>query len=169
MLKLETLAAALSSSWEQLTGQPLCFERIPAPVPPLAAQRYYLLRLEIRHEAHCVGLALSEQNARQLAATLFQSPEDELSDADITDACSEMCNIIAGEIKRELQALCDVGMGLPSCISPSGFKQLCQNSELEEAFTATHDNEQITVLVLTPSQSKTGDISQQHDSQGRTP
>lgn len=142
----------LSRTWQLLAGMALHFVPTTITADQLTAQRYYLVSLRpcASDQRGGVGLVLSEVDARQLTATMFAMTESELTEADIGDACGELCNVIAGGVGPYFSHHETIDLGLPSSLRSDQFQRIFGASAIDGVFEAMHEGRRILVVIFEP-------------------
>lgn len=143
---------ALSHAWLLLAGSQVTFARRQQPGVQLNAQRYYVVSVKFSREGDRggVGLLLSEEDARDLTASMFGKPPREVSEDEVSDACGEMCNVMAGSIEPLFVNHPEVELGLPQSLLPEEFIQISKSSHVDGVFEGHHQGRDITIIVFDP-------------------
>lgn len=68
-----------------------------------------------------VGVLIERADACTVACAMFGSPPDDVSQDDLADACSEVCNIFSASIGDHLYYGQTIVMGLPLVLSEADY------------------------------------------------
>jgi len=93
-----------------------------------------------------VKVSISEALARRAAATMFDSPAESLSDADVTDALGEITNMTGGSVKALLPGPSQ--LSLPSVITGVDFSVISPGGTLIREVAFQTSGSQIRVQVV---------------------
>ncbi len=139
----------LTTTWRTFMGEERVFTVQQSAVMEVSeGQRFFLITL---HHASGVipagvGLSIAEQDACRLAARLFGEAQENLAEADITDACGELSNVFASGVTSHVGAYADLELGLPVSLSAEQFHQTLLGSAIRQCYLASH----MQVIVFDP-------------------
>ena len=123
--------SSLSRAWWFLSGERSTFNYTPGPVGvlPFAEFSYFMpLTLATQTQRGGVGVFMQRGDAVEVAAYMFGVSRDQVDDADLRDACAEVCNVLSDCITLQFGAEQDVKMGLPLCGSATDYVFVAENS-----------------------------------------
>jgi len=142
----QTFFGFLSETWTKLIDEQLSYIE-----PQILAQECIL---ECFVEIPIVGkntfllvLAMPKKLSYEVGASLFQLPCSELNDADANDAMSELANILAGQVQRQLNE--DTLLDIPAPLSKNEAQNIMKNIEPDWEVFARHNEEVIYAGVFT--------------------
>lgn len=121
------LESTLASAWYSLAGERCAFsslDGLPEIQPGAACFLLPVLQPGGR-EAGQVLLALSDEDAQQLGASMFGLPLDELGREELDDANAELCNIFGSCLVKALDDGHQLELGLPRRAHADTFDALC--------------------------------------------
>ena len=140
----------LAKTWRILAGEELCFSQQTLSDAELLAQHYFMVTLTPTPAGHlaAVGLVLDESDANWLTSHMFEMPEDQLSPADVVDACTELCNVFAGGVPSHISDNVTLDLGIPSRLSATQFSSILHASTLNGCYLAQNNNRHIQVMIF---------------------
>lgn len=141
------LETTLSSAWFSLAGERCAFrslDGLPELDPDAACFQLPVLRAD-GTEAGRVLLALSDEDAQQLGASMFGLPLDELGQAELDDANAELCNIFGSCLVKALDPSHQLEMGLPRRAGLWDFEARCHSAMPRLTLAATLGGRHIVV------------------------
>ena len=140
----------LSTTWRKLMGEELLFVAQSGLPVDVAAQHFFVVTLHPTPHGSLagVGLAIAELDARRLAGRMFDEPEEVISDADITDACSELSNVFASGVPSHITDHPELDLGLPSALSAAQFLDILHTSSIKQSYLAAEGSHRIQVIVF---------------------
>ncbi len=149
-MQISGMEEHLATTWRKLMGEDLQFMVQPNAQADFATQHYFVVTLHPTSHGNLagVGLAIAEHDARRLAARMFGESEDALSDADITDACSELSNVFASGVPRHITDQTQLNMGLPSAMGAAQFLDILASSCIKQSYLAGEGRSRIQVIVF---------------------
>lgn len=149
-MHLNAIEEHLSNTWQMLVGESLAFSAQAVCTQELLAQHYFVVTLHPLPSGHLagVGLAIAEQDARKVTSQMFDLPSDELSPADITDACSELCNVFASGVPSHISDNLTLDLGLPSPLSHEQFLIILAASTVCGSYIARQHDRHIQVIIF---------------------
>lgn len=149
-MHLHAMEEHLSKAWQMLVGEELSFCAQAICSQALLAQHYFVVTLHPHPAGHLagVGLAIAEQDARKLASQMFDLPSNELSAADIADACGELCNVFASGVPTHITDKLTLDLGLPSPLSHEQFLIILAASTVSDSYIAKQQDRHIQVIIF---------------------
>jgi hypothetical protein len=149
-MHLKAMEEHLSNTWQMLVGESLIFSAQNVCSQELLAQHYFVVTLHPLPTGHLagVGLAIAEQDARKVSSQMFDMPSDELSAADITDACGELCNVFASGVPSHISEHLSLDLGLPSPLSHEQFLIVLAASTVSGSYIAHQHDRCIQVIIF---------------------
>jgi hypothetical protein len=149
-MQLQAMEAHLAKTWKVLVGEDLNFCAQSICSQDLLTQHYFVVTLHPHPSGHLagVGLAIGEQDARQLASQMFAQAANKLSSADIADACRELCNVFASGVPTHINKNLMLDLGLPSPIRHEQFRIILAASSVSSSFIARLPDRHIQVIVF---------------------
>jgi len=133
------LETTLASAWFSLAGERCAFtslDGLPELDPEAACFQLPVLSPDGR-EAGRVLLALSDEDAQQLGASMFGLPLDELGQEELDDANAELCNIFGSCLVKALDDSHQLEMGLPRRACIESFEARCRRGMPRLTLAAT--------------------------------
>lgn len=148
------IEAKLSTAWEFLSGESRCFRFVASVCRPDGAQaeRRILLPLQLSSPPHVAGIALliDREDAEEVASAMFGIPRCQLAEADITDACSEACNVFSGCLIEMLSQQDQAEIGLPKPMEPNGYHSVSLASGIKALIESNSSSKQMTLVIFDP-------------------
>lgn len=150
------MSERLKKSWRFLSGTELTFVELKSDIP-IPNQRYMTIVIPIGEikdkpsSAIAVGLLISEDQATKVASYMFGLDKSKLTEADITDACKESCNVLGGGLSFDDENK----LGIPKEISHAHFLELQNASTFNVIFSSDKPCKGqivLTILFLTNNQ-----------------
>jgi hypothetical protein len=146
----EKVSAQLSQAWDFLGGVARHFDFLVEPLPALAYAEYsFVLPMSVYAEQRTggVGVLIAREDALQVASHMFGMDAAQVQDADLQDACAEVCNVFSDCIALHVSGNEDVSIGLPSRISGSDFEHISQHSVVAAVYQSHFDAATLWVVV----------------------
>lgn len=109
------------------------------------------MRLEHDGSTFAIVILIGRQDATTVASTMFGVEAEALSDDDLRDASSEVCNIFADCIATRQYGAAIIGVGLPFRLSQANYHYVFDASGQRDIFESTGPSETLRVLRFTPS------------------
>jgi hypothetical protein len=149
-MHLKAMEEHLSNTWQMLVGEPLSFSAQAVCTQDLQAQHYFVVTLHPLPSGHLAGvsLAITEQDARKVTSQMFDLPPDELSAADIIDACGELCNVFASGVPTQISEHLTLDLGLPSPLNHEQFLLILAASTVSDSYIARQQDRHIQVIIF---------------------
>jgi hypothetical protein len=148
------VSAKLSHAWELLSGEKRPFSLAPDQEnPPLFAEFTYVIPMTVEEEdtTFAVGILIQREDALTVAASMFGLSRAEVPDADLRDACSEVCNIFSDCISRNVYQSDKVKVGLPFVLDEFNYKKIFEASGSGDIYQSLWNAQSLGVVVFKPS------------------
>jgi len=100
-----------------------------------------------------VVILIDREDALKVASAMFGVSADALSEDDLSDASSEVCNIFASCISTEHLGVAVIGLGLPRRLSEANYHCVFDAGGQRDVFESIGVHEMLRVLRFTPSDS----------------
>jgi hypothetical protein len=116
--------SGLSRAWRFLSGErrAFVFSSGLGVVPPLAEFSFFMpLTIAAQDGRGAVGVLIQRSDAIRVAAHMFGVPRDQVDDADLRDACAEVCNVFADCAAAHFGSEHDVKLGLPQYADAAAY------------------------------------------------
>jgi hypothetical protein len=149
-MHLKAMEEHLNNTWQMLVGEQLSFSAQAVCTQDLQAQHYFVVTLHPLPSGYLagVGLAITEQDARKITSQMFDLPTDQVSAADITDACGELCNVFASGVPTHISEHLALDLGLPSPLSHEQFLIILAASKVNCSYIARQQDRYIQVIIF---------------------
>ncbi len=121
----------LSRAWEFLSGERRSFQCLASTTDALAfAEFSFFMPLNLAKASRHGGVAVLMQqgDAIKVAANMFGVARREVQQADLADACAEVCNVFSDCLTQHFAGGQEVNIGLPRPASPAEYKRIVENS-----------------------------------------
>ena len=144
------VCAGLSEAWQFLAGQSRDFAFVPAErCLPSIPEFCYCLSLDVAELQRKGGVVLMMQRPEALDAAghMFGLDAGALQDADLQDACAEVCNVFSDCIALHLAGNADVHMGLPCRTDQSQYDALITTATVVGVYQDVTPHPQLHVVV----------------------
>ena len=134
-MSASTVERRLSEAWSFLAGQDFHFRRVDPPRQTLAPSSDWQVLLPFSqpdNESAC-RLTLTDAQTRHVASTLFNVPENNLTQADLDDTAREICNVLGSCLLEGRSGPGAPAIGLPQIIPPGQHSHALLLSQYEPA------------------------------------
>jgi CheY-specific phosphatase CheX len=140
----------LAKTWLMLVGEQLSFVAQTITAEELHAQHYFVVTLHPTPKGHLagVGLAIAEDDARNLASHMFELAIAELNAADVADACGELSNIFAGGVPGHVDSDLVLDLGLPARLTAEQFLSVLASSTISGSYITQQREHHIQVIIF---------------------
>lgn len=91
-------------------------------------------------------IQVSEDHARQLAATMFMMDLDEVTEEEMTDTVGELANMAGGNVKSTLEGSCQ--LSLPAVTVGRDYRVSVPGSGIKERIALEADGELVVVTLF---------------------
>lgn len=152
--EVTAVSASLAKSWKFLSGEDRAFSPVEALIPPQYEQHCYFLKADIQDAGkHCaVGILLQRSDAISVASYMFGTEPADVSEDDLDDACSEVCNVLGGGTLLLLSGKSEISLGVPTHLGERGYLTTNDGSHLAAAYKSTVNEKTLYVLLYSPAQ-----------------
>lgn len=140
----------LSHAWRFLSGQERDFHYLARNAKPLqfAAFSYFMPLSTLNPPRHGgVGVLLDHEDALAVATHMFGVAEAQVRDADLHDACAEVCNVLSDCVAPQFEPSAPVGPGLPRLASPTQYDHIAATSQARAVFQASRAHHHLFVVL----------------------
>lgn len=148
----QRISEHLMSTWQFLSGEARPFSPWPVEAaPPYLAHGFYL-PIDIQGTGtHCgVAVLLCHDDALAAATHMLGLAPADLSEADVNDACSEVCNVLSASAFPELSESNHLSIGLPVALDAAAYADTHRSSRLAAAYQSQHAGKALYVMVYEP-------------------
>ncbi len=97
-----------------------------------------------------VGVLIERADACTVACAMFGSPPDDVSQDDLADACSEVCNIFAASIGDHLYYGQTIIMGLPVVLNGVDYTALLSDIGAADIYKSQCSGPSLSVVIFRP-------------------
>ena len=129
--ELARVSEQLAKAWAFLSGEQRRFELLVGKNELLQFTEFsFFMPLAVHEEGRDggVGVLIQREDAIHVATHMFGVPHDEVREAEMRDACSEVCNVLADCMARHFSLDQAVSVALPARASTVEFEQIAENS-----------------------------------------
>ncbi len=148
--RIPQVYAQLSKTWEFLAGESREFEWVHTDdVAPQCADFNYFMAMHIFPDGRTggVGVLVTREDAQRVAAHMFGAPPDTLPEADLQDACSEVCNVFSEAISTIMTGNDSVKMELPFRALAPEYEMITQKSTVAALFHSCREATHLYILI----------------------
>lgn len=149
------ISAKLSHAWELLSGEKRPFQLGPDQEnPPPFAEFSYVIPMTVEKDdsTFAVGILIQRDDALTVASAMFGTARADVPDADLRDACSEVCNIFSDCISRNMYQSDKVKVGLPFGLDEFNYKKIFEASGSGDIYQSNWNTQSLAVVVFKPSE-----------------
>lgn len=146
---IQQVCAGLTKAWEFLSGQERGFVLCEIQQAALGFTEfsYFMpLRLSPDQRTGGIGVLIERPDALGVAAHMFGVDAACLQDADLHDACAEVCNLFSDCVALHVSDSSDIHMGLPFLASQADYEQIATGSTIASVYVSNNDNAQLFVV-----------------------
>ncbi len=121
---------SLSKAWEFLSGEERAFQYIAGLTDALQVAEFsFFMPLKLPNETRRggVGVLIQHGDAVSVAANMFGVARQETLEADLQDACAEVCNVFSDCIATHFSPGQEVEIGLPRAASLKDYEIFAEN------------------------------------------
>ncbi len=154
---IAVVSEELSRAWALLSQEKRTFELASAQdEPPPHAEFSFMIPMTIKSDASefTVGVLIEKADACTVACAMFGSPPDEVSQDDLTDACSEVCNIFSASIGDHLYYGQTIVMGLPLVLNEADYTSLLPDIGSGDVYKSQCNGQILSVVVFRQDSSR---------------
>jgi hypothetical protein len=148
--ELAQVSAKLAGAWSFLSGQEREFGLAPDEVGPAQLAPYsFFMPLAVLAEGRTggIGVLIERADAQAVAAHMFGTPAADIPEADLQDACSEVCNVFSDCIALHVCGEADVTIGLPTMVDANAYAHIAQHSATAAVYQGQSDAITLWVVV----------------------
>lgn len=148
---IAVVSEELSRAWALLSQEKRAFALAPAQdAPPPHAEFSFMIPMTIQSDASTftVGVLIQRADACTVACAMFGSPPEDVSQDDLADACSEVCNIFSASIGNHLYYGQTVMMGLPLVLSEAAYTSLLSEIGSGDIYQSQRNGHILSVIVF---------------------
>ncbi|PTS86398.1 hypothetical protein DBR00_02255 [Pseudomonas sp. HMWF032] len=133
-----------------LVGEQLSFVAQAITPAELQAQHYFVVALHPTPKGHLagVGLAIAEDDARNLASHMFDLAIAELGAGEVADACGELSNIFASGVPGHVDSDLVLDLGLPARLTAEQFLSVLAASTISGSYITQQREHHIQVIIF---------------------
>jgi len=145
----QVISATLAKSWKFLSGEDREFKALDSITPPDYQEHTYFLPVEVEDagKRYAVSVLLHRSDATVVASFMFGLEPSELSEADLQDACGEICNVISSRHLLKLSDEARITLGMPTYLQKQTYLDTMTHGQLEAAYQSTSGERTVYVLV----------------------
>lgn len=146
------IGGKLSRAWTALAGWPCEFESSNSAPSPQRGDACFLLPICMGEGMPPAGVLvlLGPNDARELALAMFGKPPEQVSAADVSDACAELTNIFSGCLIAALDHSEHAELGLPQGLDLTRSRALCHAAKAPFFRAKSEPAHRIAVLLINP-------------------
>jgi hypothetical protein len=148
-LEFKSVATKLSQAWQFLSGEERNFELNERMQSLQSLHEFsFFMPLEVKAEGRTGGVAvlIPRKDAVNVAAYMFAVNPEEVQEADLKDACAEVCNVFSDCIVMHVSGNEDVSIGLP-CMADHHFLTISKNSAIAAIYQSNIGLGNLVVIV----------------------
>ena len=148
--EVEDVAAKLSQAWQFLCGEERSFSFMDQRDDPQSyAEFSFFMPMEVKAEDRVGGVAvlIPRDDAVRVAAYMFAVEPAEVQEADLKDACAEVCNVFSDCIVMHVSGNEDVSIGLPAMADLNCFMQISKDSVVAAVYKSNIELGNLVVVV----------------------
>jgi hypothetical protein len=145
--------ARLTTAWKFLSGEDRVFDFCLGQVQiPAYLEFCFVMPLCVldRDEKFGVVVLIDRQSGLKVASHMFGMDETSVSETDIGDASSEVCNLLAAGMSQHFSKTKKVTAELPSRIDADTYQWICSKSQPIQKFESTTENSSLQIVVFDP-------------------
>lgn len=150
------VARQLSLAWERLSGETRTFHFTGGSVEsPAHAPFSFVIPMTLDRDgsAFAVAILIEAADALTVASAMFGVAAQEVSEEDLKDACSEVCNIFADCLSTHRYKTERVHIGLPFRLNETNYQYVYDASGDRELFQSHCAGHALSVMLFTPAKS----------------
>ena len=142
----------LNKSWSVLSGKPLEFKIVNGPINPDDSSYHFGLPIRFTQNdpLAAVALEISKAHAINLSAAMYDMAATDLTEDDIMDVCSEMCNVFSANVCNAFSNNKEGSIDLPNKLTTSEFRYIFEGSNLDCFFQAENEEGRIVIYMFDP-------------------
>lgn len=144
------VALSLEKAWQFLSGERAMFDvLVEMPACPTFADFSVFMPLAVDAGARTagVGVLIQREDATIVASHMFGIPKDDIQEADLRDACAEVCNVFSGCVAPNIGHTSSICIGLPTLASSADFDEISKGSVITLTYRCDQQIKRLFVLV----------------------
>jgi hypothetical protein len=145
--------ARLSGAWKFLSGEDRIFDVCLKQIQiPKFLEFCFVMPLSVldRDEKFGVVVLIDRQSGLKVASHMFDLDESKVTDGDIGDASSEVCNLLAAGMAEHFSKTKKVTAELPSRIDAVTYQWICSKSHPIQKFESNTAVSSLQIVVFDP-------------------
>jgi hypothetical protein len=142
----------INKAWSMLSGRELDFKKIEGTIQPDPDGLHFAIPIKFSPEdaIAAVALEISKSHAYNLSAFMFDLGLDELTEAEVTDACGEMCNVFSACVSNSFTNHKEGSLGVPCKLTADEFSIMFNEGFLDGYFKAANENGATVIYLFDP-------------------
>ena len=149
--EIEKVSSALTASWLFLSGETRQFECLSEKTPELLKHSEFTFYLPFAIQGSTrpggIGVLIGREDATRMAQHMFGTSHEEVTQADLLDACAEACNVCSESITTHFGPAHVVTVGLPQFASAAEYEAAAPGT-LARAIYRGVSGDQVLFVVL---------------------
>lgn len=144
----------MSHAWKLLSGEKRTFFLLPdQEAPPSFAEFTHVIPMTLVKDTSIftVGILIQRDDALTVASSMFGRSREEIPDADLGDACSEVCNIFSDCISRNFYPSDRFKVGLPFGLDEFNYRRIFEAAGSGAVYQSIWNTQILAVVVFKPS------------------
>jgi len=146
---VEQVCAGLGKAWGFLCGEERAFALTANHNTELVFTEFsYFMPLKVSAEQRTggMGVLIQRPDARDVAAHMFGADASLLQEADLHDACAEVCNLFSDCVALHMSGNSDVTLDLPFLASQADYDQIAAQSTVTAVYVSSSRSAQLFVV-----------------------
>jgi hypothetical protein len=155
--EIPAIETSLSKAWEFLSGESRDFDHLTqwANLLRFTEFSFHMPMAGSRPDARGgVGVLIEPSDAMTVAANMFGVPRQQVQQADLRDACAEVCNVFADCVAPHFKTDPPVSVGLPRPGNPLTYAKLAEDTIIRVVYRGCKGGNTLFVVLydsLSPS------------------
>jgi len=140
----------LSRAWKFLSGEKRGFQYVGGAGGHWGfAEFSFLMPLDLAHGGRCggVGVLIQHADAVRVATNMFGVARQDIQQADLGDACAEVCNVFSDCLAMHFSTGQEVKMGLPRWASPLEYESIAEYSVIRAIYQGCAGSVRLRVVL----------------------
>lgn len=146
---IEQVCAGLTKAWGFLCGDERAFTLTMSHKTSLAFTEFsYFMPLKVSAEQRTggMGVLIQRPDACDVAAHMFGTEASQLQEADLHDACAEVCNLFSDCVALHMSGNSDVTLDLPFLASQAVYEHIASHSTVAAVYASSSLSTQLFVV-----------------------
>lgn len=97
-----------------------------------------------------VAIQISKSHAYTVSAKLYETEKNDLSEQEVNDVCSEICNVLSACVCTSFSCDKEANLNLPQKLTSKDFIYIFKGSNLDKYFQAKNDDGAIVIYMFDP-------------------